>query len=271
MPDIADQILDHLPYLRRYARALLGSQKSGDLYVRLALETILADRSQIEAGPHLRQNLFRLFHAVLHRLMSQAERDKSDRSLKIADLSVEARMQALPTLEREVLLLNTLEGFSQSDIGAILDLSEDKVEEALRQAWTGINAQIATTVMIIEDEPVIALDIAGLVAEIGHTVVGVAASQNEAIALAKRSNPGLVLADIDLGRGGSGLKAVQEILEYLSMPVIFVTAYPERLLTGERPEPTYLVTKPFEPETLKVTISQALSMSSAKTSVRQAS
>jgi hypothetical protein len=42
------------------------------------------------------------------------------------------------------------------------------------------------------------------------------------------------------------------------VPVIFITAYPERLLTGERPEPTFLVTKPFRPEVVKAIISQAL-------------
>jgi len=44
----------------------------------------------------------------------------------------------------------------------------------------------------------------------------------------------------------------------MDVPVIFVTAFPERLLTGERSEPTYLIAKPFDPNILQVTISQAL-------------
>ena len=44
----------------------------------------------------------------------------------------------------------------------------------------------------------------------------------------------------------------------VSVPVIFVTAFPERLLTGTKPEPTFLVRKPFNPEALKAVISQAL-------------
>ena len=70
--------------------------------------------------------------------------------------------------------------------------------------------------------------------------------------------PGLVLADIQLADGSSGLDAVDDILEIDSVPVIFITAYPERLLTGERPEPTFLVTKPFATESVKATIAQAL-------------
>jgi len=142
------------------------------------------------------------------------------------------------------------------------NLSRRKAEARalLATAWEIVNKQLATRVLVIEDEPVIALDIANLVRDMGHSVVGIAASRAEAVVLAREKSPGLVLADIELGAGGSGLNAVAEILQFSDVPVIFVTAYPERLLTGERPEPTFLVTKPFEPDTLKVAISQALSV-----------
>jgi hypothetical protein len=51
---------------------------------------------------------------------------------------------------------------------------------------------------------------------------------------------------------------VKDILQRYDVPVIFITAFPERLLTGERPEPTFLITKPFQPETVKAAIGQAL-------------
>jgi hypothetical protein len=41
-------------------------------------------------------------------------------------------------------------------------------------------------------------------------------------------------------------------------PVIFITAYPERFLTGERPEPAFLIAKPFQPATVSAIASQAL-------------
>jgi CheY-like chemotaxis protein len=159
-----------------------------------------------------------------------------------------------------MLLLTSLEGFSIKDAADILKLSSAEAGDLLRKAWDHVNRQLATTVLVIEDEPIIALDIAGIVRDLGHMVVGVAASQTEAVAMARAKRPGLVLADIHLGEGGSGLSAVNEILKSIDVPVIFVTAYPERLLTGERPEPAYLVTKPFEPDTLKATIFQALSL-----------
>ncbi|WP_374650922.1 response regulator [Dongia sp.] len=251
MPANSDEIVHNLKYVRRYARALMGSQESGDLYVRVCLEALLAEPDVLPAGADVKRGLFRLFHAISNRNLEPGE--------ELVDLSVEARLRALPASERQILLLTSLEGFSIADAAVILDTPLAGAEALLVDAWATVNRQIATTILVIEDEPVIALDIASLVTDLGHKVVGVAASQAEAVAIFKRTQPGLVLADIDLGAGGSGIAAVTEILRMSSVPVIFVTAYPERLLTGGRPEPTYLVTKPFEPDTLKVTISQALS------------
>ena len=118
--------------------------------------------------------------------------------------------------------------------------------------------QITASVLIIEDEPLIALDIEGIVGDLGHDVVGIATTRTEAGELARKTKPGLVLADIQLADGSSGIDAVNDILKGADMPVIFITAYPERLLTGERAEPTFLITKPFKPEMVKAVISQAL-------------
>jgi CheY-like chemotaxis protein/DNA-directed RNA polymerase specialized sigma24 family protein len=252
----SEEIVHNLKYLRRYARALMGSQESGDLYVRICLEALLAEPDLLSAGNHVKRGLFQLFHAVSSRHIEGTE------GTDLVDLSVEARLGALPASERQILLLTSLEGFSTADAAQILDVPLAEAEALLVDAWSTVNQQIATSILVIEDEPVIALDIASLVTELGHQVVGVAASQAEAVAIFKKTQPGLILADIDLGAGGSGITAVTDILRMSSVPVIFVTAYPERLLTGERPEPTYLVTKPFEPDTLKVTISQALSFTS---------
>ena len=67
-----------------------------------------------------------------------------------------------------------------------------------------------------------------------------------------------MLADIQLADDCSGIDAVKDILAQFDVPVIFITAFPERLLTGERPEPTFLITKPFQPATVKAAIGQAL-------------
>ncbi|MGH6928406.1 MAG: response regulator, partial [Dongiaceae bacterium] len=231
----------------------------GDRYIRLCLEVLLKEPHRISTDGDVRLQLYGLFHEIWQPIAGH------DAGGPIADLaakerSVEARLDALDPRERQILLLTSLEGFSIAGAATILNASADEARSLLAHAWDAVNRQISTTVLVIEDEPIIALDIAEIVRDLGHTVVGIAASQSEAISVARARRPGLVLADIHLGDGGSGLSAVNEILRSIDVPVIFVTAYPERLLTGERPEPTYLVTKPFEPDTLKATIFQALSV-----------
>jgi CheY-like chemotaxis protein len=128
----------------------------------------------------------------------------------------------------------------------------------LGQAEGELRNQLATDVLIIEDEPIIGLDLTRLVLELGHRVTGVAATRAEAVALARRAEPGLVLADIRLADGSSGMDAAEDILESFEIPVIFITAFPEHLLTGDRPEPAFLITKPFREEAVKALIGQAL-------------
>ncbi len=159
---------------------------------------------------------------------------------------------------RQAFLLHAVEGFSLDEIASILEVSAADADELIDSAGREIAAQVATDVLIIEDEPIIALDIESLVRDLGHEVTGVARTHAQAVKMVMARRPGLVLADIQLADGSSGLDAVNEILSTINVPVIFITAFPERLLTGEKPEPAFLITKPFRPEAVKAAISQAL-------------
>jgi CheY-like chemotaxis protein/DNA-directed RNA polymerase specialized sigma24 family protein len=243
----------HLPYLRRYARALTGSQASGDAHVRAALQALLEGDESLTDGVPPRVGLYRLFHAIWQ---SGAEHyDEVDNG---NPKSPENRLKALSASKRAALLLTAVEAFSPEEAAFIIDESPEEVEAAIMDAQKTIDGQLASRVLIIEDEPIIAMDLENLVTELGHKVVATAATKDEAVAKAKSERPGLVLADINLGEGGSGIDAVNEILSSFDIPVIFITAYPEKLLTGERPEPTYLIAKPFLPETVQATVGQAL-------------
>jgi CheY-like chemotaxis protein/DNA-directed RNA polymerase specialized sigma24 family protein len=257
--DDSDQILRNVKYLRRYARALHGSQQVGDTYVRQCLEALLVQRDTLPAAQEIKLQLFKLFHDVWRNITFSPE-DGSGSPHLDADFSIKARLEAIPTAERQVLLLTALENFSIGEVGYILDIQPPEVEMLLDKAWRSISEQISTNVLIIEDDPLIADDLSTVLGEMGHTTIGIAADQGKAIALARQKNPGLILADIDLGGGGSGLAAVQQILQSIDVPIIFVTAHPEQLLTGQRPEPAYLVTKPYRISALRVTVSQALSL-----------
>jgi DNA-directed RNA polymerase specialized sigma24 family protein len=261
MTDTAKIIVTYLPYLRRYARALTGSQARGDEYVRVCLETILAEPTRIVADGDIRLQLFSTFHDVWTVVQQAApDAEPADGEPRRADERIRQGLATLPPIERQVLLLVSLEGFSYEDAGYILGLEEDEVRDYFAAARNEMQRQTAAAILIIEDEQVIAMDIARIVQEMGHRIVGTASREREAIQLAERERPALVLADIQLKDGDSGIDAVHEILKRIDAPVIFVTGFPERLLTGERLEPAFVVTKPFKPETLKAAVSQALSV-----------
>lgn len=244
----------HLPYLRRYARALTGSQDSGDAYVRAALTALLEEEHAISGTLSPRVGLYQLFH----RIWSSANGRHEVTGANNNAVSPETRLQLLPSHGRAALLLTAVESFTLGEAGEILGKSPEEVERAIVEAQHTIENELASRVLIIEDEPIIALDLENLVTELGHEVVATAATREAAVKEALTKKPGLVLADINLGEGGSGIDAVNEILDSFDIPVIFVTAYPEKLLTGERPEPTYLIAKPFLPETVQATVGQAL-------------
>lgn len=256
MQDARDEIARHLPSLRRYARCLTGSQDRGDRYVRICLESIIADVSLVARHEDLRVGLYRAFHALWTGVLTPFPSDPL--AAQGGADALERHIRALPALEREILLLTTLCEFTLDDCASILDLSRSEAQSYLERARADLNKQTATRVLIIEDEPVIAFDLASIVTSMGHSVIGIADTRERAVELARAKAPGIVLADIQLRDGSSGIDAARDILEAIDVPVIFVTAFPERLLTGDRKEPTYLITKPFDSEVLRVTMSQAL-------------
>ncbi len=252
---IADRIAPELPYLRRFARALTGSQDSGDAYVVAMLETLVADGRSFRRDLPARTAAYQAFLQVWNAMPINQRTASAGNSLEgIAD----KRIETLTPLPRQAFLLSSIEEFSTADIATILRITEAEVRRILDVAGKEIADQISAHILIIEDEPLIALDIENLVTDIGHDVIGIATTRAEAFATAKAHNPGMILADIQLADGSSGIDAVNDILKDINVPVIFITAYPERLLTGERAEPTFLITKPFKPEMVKAVISQAL-------------
>jgi CheY-like chemotaxis protein/DNA-directed RNA polymerase specialized sigma24 family protein len=251
---IAREISSHLPYLRRFSRALSGSQNSGDAYVVATLEALVADSSVFDRTLPSRIALYRIFLS----LWSSANTAGRPMPTSGERSSVEVHLDALTPLPRQAFLLHTVEGFTLDEVALILDRPATSAAALVEQAGREIAEQVATSVLIIEDEPIIALDIEAMVEDLGHDVIGIARTHKEAIALVKTRRPGLVLADIQLADGSSGLEAVNEILQSVDVPVIFITAYPERLLTGDKPEPAFLITKPFQPAAVKAAISQAL-------------
>lgn len=251
---ISQAVAQNLPYLRRYARALAGSQPSGDAYVAETLEAIVQDPSLLETGASTRIALYQVFTKVWNSMPVNGKAGTAD----AASQPVERHLAQIAPMPRQAFLLVALEGLSEDDAAKVLSVDVPKLRTLVDESGRELAAEIATDVLIIEDETFIALDLEALVESLGHRVLGVARTHKEAMAVAKAKQPGIILADIQLADGSSGLDAVNEMLNSFQVPVIFITAYPERFLTGERPEPAFLIAKPFQPATVSAVLSQAL-------------
>ncbi len=253
--NLSSTVSPHLPFLRRFSRALTGSQHSGDSYVAAVLDSIIADPACLKSATDIRVSLYRQYCRIWQSVSFNMK------SNEIADPfggRAHQTMAPISPKAREAFLLSGVEGFGVDDIGLILDCSAEQVELLLAESAASFASQAATDVLVIEDEPIIAMDIEDILQSLGHRITGIARTENQALELAAREPPGLILADIQLADGSSGLDAVTKILQRFSVPVIFITAFPESVLTGERPEPAFLISKPYLPGMVKAVISQAL-------------
>jgi DNA-directed RNA polymerase specialized sigma24 family protein len=199
---LGQELAPHLPFLRRYARALTGSQTHGDAFVRATLEAIVATPDEFPRDVDPRLGLYKTFHAIWSTANIE-EGEEPPRGSGGPESIAHARLSRITPLSRQALLLTSLEGFSCEDAGYLIGARPSDVDSLVAEALEEIERQ--------------------------------------------------TLAD-----DSSGIDAVKDILAEFSVPVIFITAFPERLLTGTRPEPTFLITKPFQRSTVKAAIAQAL-------------
>ena len=258
--DISAALAEAIPYLRRFARAMTGSQQSGDAFAAAALEALLADRSDLE-GLDVRTGMFKVLYRIWASAGAPVKEDESGPRAKAQE-----RLANLPPHSREALLLHTIEGLSFTQIAEVIEVSQSEAEQLVKVAREEMAKNATGSVMIIEDETIIAMDLESIIADIGHRVTGVARTHAEAVSLARSDVPDLILADIQLADNSSGIDAVNEILAELgTRPVIFVTAFPERLLTGERPEPAFLISKPYAVDQVASSVAQAMFFASTET------
>ncbi|MHA6323837.1 response regulator [Roseivivax sp. CAU 1753] len=260
-PDLSSEIGHALPYLRRYARALTGSQSTGDQYAAATLEAVLADRSMIQSASNPKAGLFATFHGIW--VTTGAPVTEEDEGPRAA---AQRHLSKLTTNSREALLLHTIEEFPLSEVAEIMNIGIEEAEILVQTARQEMADGMSGRVLIIEDEAIIAMDLESIVADLGHRVTGVARTRDGANALGEKETPDLILADIQLADNSSGVDAVNDLLKTLGdRPVIFITAFPERLLTGDKPEPAFLISKPYSEEQVRSAISQAMFFSSTET------
>ncbi len=252
---LSSGLTDALPFLRRHARALTGNQAAGDDYALGALQMVRDDPAKVTSASSVKVGLFRMFFIVWQR--------GSYGAAKADDVGLLGQAQAylreLTPHSRQALLLHAIEEFSLRQISEIMDKPLVDVEKLINSARREMKDAIKGRIMVIEDEAMIAMDLEDIVTEMGHAVVGAAATRDQAVVMAEREKPDMILSDIQLADGSSGIDAVNDIMQAAAgTPVIFITAFPERLLTGDREEPAFVITKPYSQEQVQSAVSQAM-------------
>ena len=259
--DLSTTIGNELPFLRRYARALTGSQQQGDTYAAATLETILSDLDAFDTSFPPKVALFKVFHTIWASSGGLLEGDEVGLAAK-----AQKHLSGLTRDTREALLLHVIEEMNFEHVGEVMGQSSEDVRALVDIAYSEMAKSVSGNIMIIEDEAIIAADIESIITEMGHHATGIARTESNALELFAAKKPDLILSDIQLADNSSGIDAVNKILEsHPDIPVIFITAFPERLLTGQSPEPAFLISKPFAVEQVRAAVSQAMFFSSTKT------
>lgn len=254
MSPIVLEIEKHLPLLRRYARAMSGNRDIGDRIAEQALVTFLQTQETLSDDMDLKVVLFRALQDVRGALKYRLETD-ADHALARAN----RHLARLTPGSRDAYLLSAFEKFSHEEIGVIMRLPAEDIDGLIAVAREDLASLVSGRVLVIEDELAVADELSQIVTGMGHTVIGTAPTGEDALEIAEAEEPDLILSDIQLANGGSGIRTVGKILRFYPLtPVVYITGFPERLLTGKGPEPAFLVTKPYTREQVRSAVSQAM-------------
>ncbi|WP_158588425.1 response regulator [Henriciella mobilis] len=239
----ADYIDSELPGLRRYARAATGCQETGDAIVKEALKPFEADDAPSSLE---RLDLFRSIEQVLARSGNSGP------------------FEGVAPLPSRAQLLTSIAGLSASDAASLSGMTESEIRNLLETSRSGDASSDPADIFIIEDEPMIAAHLAEIAREMGHNVIGTTGIASDAIRACRERRPDLLLSDVMLGDERRGADAAHDIASMYGIPVIFITAFPQSLLRGEKGEPAYLIEKPFRADSVRVMISRALGKSRSR-------
>lgn len=245
---------EHLPYLRRYARALTGGAATGDALVTRTLEWFMGEGGSA-AGAGGEADGTRI---SLYRQLNRFQDAEGVPAGRTSRHPVEAALYTLDETGRRLYLLVNLEDMPLADAAAVLNLAPENAVERLNHAREQVRARLTAAILIVEDDAIIAYDLAETVRGMGHTVCGNAATMDEALTLAAEHAPTLALMDIRLAEGDNGIEVARELRRQRFLPVIFVTAFPDELGKRGLEHLGPVIPKPFNREQIEQAITRAV-------------
>lgn len=248
----ARDILDAtMPFLRRYGRALTRCQKTGDA---------LAIRARQRARPQILTISAKGIRILLFQAINEIWNEPPGMLMSL--VAARNRVQQLTPGAIETLLLRALEEFSFDEISQILSLPAVTVACLFETALTEVAYRRGKRVLIIEDDPLIGMDMANCVSDMGCVVTGVARTAAQAVEMASTWSPNLLIANVVLADLSTGRSATDRILTAdPGVDVVFMAPKPEELLTGDVEEPAFVIQKPYMEDQVRNAVSQAFILS----------
>jgi hypothetical protein len=226
--------------MRRYARALLGSLRFGEVSVARVLDDLIASGQELPLEP------VALYRCLIRAVSSLSEQDP------------EGVGQRVPSIARQAYLLNALSNFPGNEVAYILETDPASGQRLIEQGFRAPSFEIYGKVLLVHDDIFVALELEQELPNLGHRWVGCARTAAEAVALAKKLEPDIILTRTKLADYSSGLMAMREVQEFSNPAVVIVTGVPGLFLRGDRPEPTFILGMPIRREQLAALLSQAL-------------
>ncbi|EKV32604.1 Two-component response regulator [Caenispirillum salinarum AK4] len=252
-----------IPRLRRHAYLLTGNMHSADAAVEACLGALRrGDDGRPTAADDM--DLFRSFHmGLLVPTRPVPGPDAAcERDPKLAD--ARDRLFGLAPMERRVVALVTVENFSPADAAKILRMDARRLEQLLIEGRRHLSTpRRALRAMIIEDDQLIGLDIAASLEEMGYGDCIHAANSIEAFEAAAGGEPDLIIADVKLSNGDSGVELARRLTGRSNTPVVFVTAFPEIPLADPAVSKDRVLPKPFSTSAFKTMVRRTMTMPAA--------
>lgn len=258
---MVDRLTEQIPRLRRHATLLCGSKRKGDALVHDALERVIAAGAMPQDEAALDAHLFRCFYACWHASSGDPEPGPpavEEDGPASSTLGLKKTLALLPARQRAMVLLVKLEGFDLATAAHITGLRDDQAQSLLEGAVARLLLPVHARVLIIEDEPMIAMNTADIVEGMGCAVVGVAPTMAQATALAATEQPDLILADVRLRDGSSGIDAVQVMQAEADTPVVFITAFPDAVSRATADSGLIVIEKPFTERQVEEAVRRAI-------------
>jgi CheY-like chemotaxis protein/DNA-directed RNA polymerase specialized sigma24 family protein len=234
MPEVIAH--SELRNLRRYAFSLLGNRALSDRAVETALRSFKGRTSSANGHALLRIALYSKVTEAVRLCLAE-----NNVSVAVAS-GLHSRLLRLPWELRQVAALHGVMGLAYADVAAILDLREAAVRHLYSLSLQRLGKRLPA-VLIIEDEVLIARELQDIVTGLGLEVAGMARNRAEALHIAGRSKPQIILADYKL-KDDTGVDVVKAIRQTIDASVIYVTAHPEAVAAqGEMRD--LIISKPF--------------------------